>query len=450
MIFENIFGSKKKSLFSPEILEYTNALINSIKVNSFITVNDMGKDEEFIKEGYDKLDLLFAVIDRISQMGKMVDIKLCKNVNGEEVEIEDDPLVDLINNPNPHTNKYQLINLLVGYYLTTGDFFMVPNRLFAGSLRMPKGAVKELYVLPPQHMAALFSGEGLRNTELVGWELTTPENPSGSSVSFPKEDVFHIFKPSLSYENAGDNYRGFSPLIPLTNTIKQANSAKVASITYMKNGGPRGVLSQDPSVWKEGFQDGAMSPEQAKLMKQELRKGYQGANKLNDIMVTAAAVRWVEIGSKAVDLDLINTESWNQKNICNVLHMDVRLFNNKEGNALSGSDRSAVLASAYNQAVLPIMKEFVEMLNKYVVPTHGDINKYYKLDTSKIPELQFYLAETAKWVKEAKPAMKVNEFRAAFGLPPMEGDQYNEITFLEFENMLNVNNNDNSGSEILP
>lgn len=415
----SMFGRQTKS-FSPEVAQVFTQAVAEVqrRIGSFIRLEPVSNRKDQVKQ-YESLDIFYSVVLRAATLAANVDIKLMRRLaDGKAEQVFDHHILEVLENPAPDLSWDDYLIKYFAYFHSSGDFFSYGlkspiNQTLKG---IPEGAILEMNPLPSQHTVVL-TDPGLRMLTR-GYSLDLPDH---QNIPLEKDRVMHIKNPRVTYDQAADAAYGLSSLSPLYKPVRRLHGSQQASITMLKNGGPRGMVTQDPKIYSNEISaEGAISEADAKLIKEKLARNYQGEFNLNDIVVTAAALQWQEIGASAQDLGMIDAEKWSYKSVCNALGFDARLFNADDTSGLNASEFEIASRNSYTNGVLPRMKSLVKHLNKWLVASYGDSSLYLVIDTSNIPELQANFKEMAEWVSKVQEWTTPNEIRVKFGWEKLE------------------------------
>ena len=149
---------------------------------------------------------------------KMVDALLVRN--GFFEEVEDHPLITLLNNPNPFASRGQLWGMVTLDYHLAGNAYLLKARYTSGLL---EGAVGELWRLRPDRVRVV-PGPNF----IEGYEYGT----GSDKVFYPAADVMH-FKTL----NPLDAYYGMPPLMAVAGRIAIDNYMQGFLSDFFQKGG---------------------------------------------------------------------------------------------------------------------------------------------------------------------------------------------------------------------
>jgi HK97 family phage portal protein len=185
-------------------------------------------------------------------------------------------------------------------------------------------------------------------------------------------------------------------------TLTRSNEAKTAAVSAFQNGGPAGVL-----FMKDQRFDPASGGQQAQALKTSIaQKG--GAENFNSIAVSAYEVDWKQIGLSPVELNIIESEKWDMKALCNIYGVPSQLLNdsdNKTYNNQQEGEKALTLRCA-----IPLLDSLRDNLNRKLHTDWGykgtdiyvdyDIKVYQELEANKTEQVTWL--EKAWWIPPAQ------------------------------------------------
>ena len=319
-------------------------------------------------------------------------------------EIADSPVNKILEQPNEYQSWSEFLENVIGYKLITGNSYIWANRVGSGK-------VSEMVTLPPQYIAIISDGtiygvEGYRFT-LVGWD------------HIAKEDVIHLkyFNPYFN-TNAQQLY-GLSPLEAAYRSVQRSNEAKDSSVAMLQNQGPRGVLYAD-----EGNDFG---PEQAGKLKEDFYQQYGTklggvANNAGNLLIAGAKLGWVNMGLSPVDLNILESEKFTLREICNVYGVNSALFNDPDNKTYNNMKEAK--KEMLTQVILPELVLLRDAFNRFFAAEMGK-DYYIDFDITIFPELQEDMKELSSILSQSW-WITPNEKRAA-----MRYDVINDMTMDE-------------------
>jgi HK97 family phage portal protein len=305
------------------------------------------------------------------------------------VELDHTELHEVLKRPNPAQSYNAFIQEIIAFGKLTGNRYIFG---IAPDTGMNKGKYKELYVLPSQNME-IHSGGIMDPVK----EYTLSYN---GTYRIAADDVCHIKDFNPYYDGTGSHLYGMSPLHSGLRVLQANNEAVTTGVKYLQNQTARGVLMSE---------EGDLSEEQARMLKQKFKEQNQGADKAGDLVITPKKLSWINFGLTTSDLSLIEQYNASIKDLCNIYSVPVQLLNNTDASTYNNMKEAK--KALYQNAVIPELIKIREELNRWLTPKYGQ-NLYIDFDFSVIPELQ---EEMDKVVQQMSNAWWItpNEKRAA-------------------------------------
>ena len=396
-----------------------NTLFPTIPMNSQIAIERgivtwQGADQRsFVDDGYVANDIVYSIIKLITDKAKIapfhvykvVDEKAAKkykslaaqkDINLKELETlhkkayelytGDQRLNELLKYPNEEDCWSDLVEQWCGFKLITGNSFIYGKLIEAGN---NQGKPYELFALPSQYMAIIANINVFPPTR-AGYQLYY-----GQMWSFDTKEILHdkYFNPQWGV--TGGQLYGQSPLRAAAKNLTRSNEAKTAAVASFQNGGPAGVLFMND----ERF-DPTSGQQQAQALKTAVsQKG--GAANFNSIAVSGYKVDWKQIGLSPVELNIIESEKWDLKALCNIYGVPSQLLNDSDSKTYN-NQREGEKALTLRCAI-PLLNALTENLNRKLHTDWGykGTNLYVDYDLSVYGELEANKSEQTDWLDKA-------------------------------------------------
>ena len=414
------FFSKKK----------VNTVLPSLPFNTQVAIQQgivtwQGQNAQaYVRDGYQSNDIVYSIVKLITDKAKLAPFhvykivdqtaaKRYKSLMKQPDKIEnwnevrqlhkkafelydgDSRLNELLKYPNEEDTWSDLIEQWCGFKLLTGNSFIYAKMIEGGA---NDGKPFELYALPAQYMAIIANVEVFPPTR-VGYQLYY-----GKMWSFDTREILHdkYFNPYWTV--TGNELYGQSPLMAAARTLTRSNEAKTASVASFQNGGPAGVLFMNDDRF-----DPTSGTQQAQALKKSIsEKG--GASNYNSIAVSGYKVDWKQIGLSPVELNIIESEKWDMKSLCNIYGVPSQLLNdadNKTYNNQIEGEKALTLRCA-----IPLLDAITDNLNRKLHTDWGyrGTNVYIGYDIQVFQELEANKAEQVTWLNNAwwiSPAQKM-------------------------------------------
>jgi HK97 family phage portal protein len=309
----------------------------------------------------------------------------------------------LITTPNNTQTWGAFVQEAIGYKLLTGNRYIYQLR--------PVGSKKasQLFILPSHFMTVKLNGESnYLDRHNVFYVMDTDFN-----LTFNSDEVYHskTWNPAILYQ---DFLYGFSPIQAAMNLIEKSNDSYSASAFAFKNMGVAGILSQGGSVGEDG---GFMTPDEAKQIQNKFEGMGSGASKFKKIFTTSASVSWTNLGMSPVDLNIIESQKMDLKQIANLYRVPVQLLNDTSSSTFDNMQQAE--RSFYLNSAIPELTDLRDVLNNWIVPNYNEGGKEYYIDfeIKNIPALQTDLHKLSeRLIVEMKEGLWTrNEVRKMLG-----------------------------------
>ena len=396
-----------------------NTLFPTIPMNSQIAIERgivtwQGADQRsFVDDGYVANDIVYSIIKLITDKAKIapfhvykvVDEKAAKkykslaaqkDINLKELETlhkkayelytGDQRLNELLKYPNEEDCWSDLVEQWCGFKLITGNSFIYGKLIEAGN---NQGKPFELFALPSQYMAIIANINVFPPTR-AGYQLYY-----GQMWSFDTKEILHdkYFNPQWGV--TGGQLYGQSPLRAAAKNLTRSNEAKTAAVASFQNGGPAGVLFMNDDRY-----DPISGTQQAQALKTAVSQKGGSAN-FNSIAVSGYKVDWKQIGLSPVELNIIESEKWDLKALCNIYGVPSQLLNDSDSKTYN-NQREGEKALTLRCAI-PLLNALTENLNRKLHTDWGykGTNLYVDYDISVFGELEANKTEQTEWLDKA-------------------------------------------------
>ena len=414
------FFSKKK----------INTILPTFPTNSQIAIQQGivtwqgANGQSYVNDGYQKNDIVYSIVKLITDKAKLAPFHVYKitdevaakryktfmaqpdkitnwkEVNdlhkkAFEVYTGDQRLNELLKYPNGEDTWGDLVEQWCGFKLIVGNSFIYA-KLIEGGANQSKPF--ELVALPAQYMAIIANVE-LFPPVRVGYQLYY-----GKLWSFDPKEILHDKYFNPAWNVTGNQLYGQSPLMAASRTLTRSNEAKTAAVASFQNGGPAGVLFMNDDRF-----DPTSGTQQAQALKKAIsEKG--GASNFNSIAVSGYKVDWKQIGLSPVELNIIESEKWDMKALCNIYGVPSQLLNDdgsKTYNNQIEGEKALTLRCA-----IPLLDSLRDNLNRKLHTDWGyrGTNIYVDYDIKVYQELEANKADQATWLNNAwwiAPAQKM-------------------------------------------
>ena len=316
------------------------------------------------------------------------------------IEVDNCPIHELLEQPNPMQNYEDWITDLAGFYLCTGDGYIFGNGVSPEMIE--KQIWSELYCLPSHYMK-IVTGGYLK--PILGYELISVFS---TDVPFPANQVNHFKTFNPDFTMTGASLYGQSPIRAVFKNVIKENQGEDELLKQIRNGGVMGFISPDGS-------DAKLTNDQLGLLKSKIEDAKAGEGLMDRIFPSTGPLKWTQIGMPSTDLQLIQSLAIDTKKIFSAFHVPMIYSGSEEASNMSNVS-SAPKQFIYN-AVSPLLRKLKASINEFVckpyAKTYG-IKYYFDYDIASYPEMSEDMTKLSDWL-EASWEITPNEKRVAKG-----------------------------------
>lgn len=311
----------------------------------------------------------------------------------EEVSL---PQIDaLLKKPNPTQNMDQVLEMLAGLLLLTGNSYLYGN----GSPTAIKAQKwSELWAIPSE-MRIKSGGlmHPVTSYEMLNYTQDTP---------FPAAQIKHLKTRNLKYTATGQQLFGMAPLRAYAYSLDILKNIDKQSDKQIKNGGKMALLSP------ENKEDSWNEPQIAQIG-QSLSEAHASNDQMARTVPLSVAVKYTEIGLSSQEMELLKTGDVKADDVYRCYHVPLQFRNQDTAtyNNLPVANRQLI----YN-AVYPWLRKIEQALTEFICTPYNSAREEYiiVLDYSSLPELNDDLKSTVEWL-DKMPWLTPNEKRETIG-----------------------------------
>ncbi len=312
-----------------------------------------------------------------------------KGANRRGTEIDQHPLLDLMQRPNPTQGWGKLFEAYVSYLYIAGNSYVYAN--------LPKkGAPVELWTMRPDRMRI--------KPDVKQYVAGYVYEVNGEHVDFDAASILHTktFAPL-------DDWYGMSPLAVAARNIDVRNAGGDWNLALLQNSGRLPGFF----VTKERLGDAQFS-----RMREQLIDRYTGSRNVGlPGLLDGGDITWQPAGVTPMDMDWSQMTLAQSRDIAITLGVPPEMLGDPQ--VKTYASYSEARASFYTETVLPLMDILRDELNRWLVPMYG-ANLWLDYDTEEIEALAPLRA--SRWAQvQAATFLTVNEKREATGYDAIPG-----------------------------
>jgi hypothetical protein len=212
---------------------------------------------------------------------------------------DNDPLTQLIAQPNPMQSWSEFVENSMGFMEITGNSY-------THGVELSDGRIGEMWVMPSQYTQII--ADKSSETIVTGYTLML----YGYQQSIPPETVMHVKYWNPDYSFAGSHLYGMSPLMSARRSIRTSNDSLDSLSKALQNNGAAGMLFPDhPDISQ-------LTPDQVDSLQRFFDNNKKGAENYKAALVTSAKMGWQSFGMSPVDLEIIDTKKMSMRDLCNI------------------------------------------------------------------------------------------------------------------------------------
>ena len=312
-------------------------------------------------------------------------------------EIEEHPLLDLLNNPGDGKTRFELFQLWSMHDDLTGNAYWLLDGVEEEGDE-PTG----ITVLNPRCVKVLTAHvNGEKQRSVTGFKYSE----DAMETIYPPWKILHFRCP-----NPDNPFMGLGPTEAVLASIDTLNYANEWNKLFFKNGGHPGMILETDQV----------NPDIIKLLRDTFEDKYQGADKAHKTAVLPQGVKVAQNASSTQkDMDFSEMLTKMRDDILSAYGVPAVILGLGLGETMNRASAETLQYVYAAETVDPRMRRFVTTLNFGLVPLFGDdlIFDYDDIVPAN-QEMQIRQDESSL----ARAAYKsINEVRAERGYDPIEG-----------------------------
>tara|TARA_R100000231_G_scaffold84991_1_gene64574 strand:- start:1403 stop:3517 length:2115 start_codon:yes stop_codon:yes gene_type:complete len=360
------------------------------------------KYQDLAKEGYLKNAIVYRCVNEISKGASAVPFIL---KDGEQI-LEQHPLIELLNRPNPLQSYSEFFNSLYGYLLLSGNAYI----LKVGS---DMGTPQELHQLRPDRI------------EIKGGSSAIPEKYKytingkvKAEYLVDQENGFSELK-HVKLWNPLDDFYGCSPLSAAAVEVDQFNMSNKHNVNLLGNGArPSGAVIFKPK--DDAGYDVNLTESQRQQLLTDLNNRFQGTNNAGRPLLLEGDFDWREMGLSPKDLDFARLKHMSATDIAMCFGVPSQLVGVPDAQTYANVAEARL--ALYEETIIPHLRKIASDLNEWLVPMFGE-NLKLEFDIDSIPALSERRKKIYENVTSAvrEGIMTRNEARQIVGLEPIDG-----------------------------
>ncbi len=363
--------------------------------------------DKLAEEAYVKNAIGFRCTKLIAEAAAGIPLMLMQ----KKSEIEEHPLLDLLEAPAPMIGGQQLMEAFFAYLLLEGNTYLEGVAPF--DTRPPA----ELWALRPDRMKAVPGPRGM--PQAYTYEVNGTTTTWKADQITGRGAIFHL----KEFHPLNDWY-GLSRVEPAAYGIDRHNEASKHNKALLQNGArPSGALIFKPVIING--QAVSAPPDVIAAAEKRLDDEHVDYAGRGRPMVWGGNIDWQEMGLSPKDMDFGKGKDDSARDICSSLGVPHELV--VPGSA-TFNNRAMARLELYESTVLPLFGRALQGLNQWLVPRYGDRLKLIA-DLDGVPALEPRRETKRKAAHEGFKAglLKRDEARDMLGYDAVGGEQGEEF-----------------------
>ena len=394
-IFDRIKNLIKPVPFKKElpITVYNNVGYDTKKKENF---------KQYAKEGYKDNAVVYKCVNEIANGASSIKI----NVFDGDTKLDNHPLIELLNRPNPTQAGNEFFQSLYSFLLLSGNAYVLK---VGSEQRQPR----ELHLLRPDRVKVEPS-----STTVPKAYIYTVEGVIVNTYPVDSEDGLSDVK-HFKLWNPTDDYYGLSPVTPASVDIDQHNYSAKHNVNLLMNGArPSGAIVFKPK--DEVGQSVQLTESQRQQVLSDLEQRFKGTDNAGRAMLLEGDFDWKEMGLSPKDMDFLQMKNMSARDIAMCFGVPSQLVGIPDAQTYSNVQEARL--ALYEETIIPIARRIESDLNEYLAPLYNErVRIEYDIDS--IPAM----AERRRRIYEnvtvavREGIISRNEARERLGLEPING-----------------------------
>jgi len=317
--------------------------------------------EAFAREGYIKNVICYKCVSMLARSASSIPFLVYdKKTNSK---IDEHPLLDLLNNPNPNQSRVEFFEALYSYKLISGNTFIQAVLLDKNNFKDPK----ELFVLRPERMTIITNNSSIPAG--YKYKVNSLETTFYVNSLTGQSEILHI----KNFNPLNDWY-GLSPVEAASYSIDQHNEASRWNQSMLQNGArPSGALM----VKNDGENSAFLTDEQFIRLKNQLNEEFGGSKNVGKPLLLEGGLEWKEMSLSPADMDFLNTKYSCARDIALAFGVPSQLLGIPGDNTYSNLSEARL--SMWEETIIPMVENVLGALEKWLIPMYSEnIGLYYE------------------------------------------------------------------------
>lgn len=307
-------------------------------------------------------------------------------------EIENHPILDLLNSPNGYDTQLEFIKKVDLFLELTGDAFILKER-------NERGIPVALHVLYSQFVTIQESGTGVLQAYNYG-----VARDGKFEYRYAPEDIIHV-----KFFDPNDQWYGISPLQACARSVGLINSMDTYEEALNRNMGiPAGVLR---------YKNNKIKDEDRQLIETRWQQKFAGVGRSGKVVVTDQDVEYDSIGVTPRDMQFLDGRNWSREEILAAFRLPMAMLLTE---GVNRSNMQIAQENYYHWTVLPRQILIADGLTRGLMEgTLAKGNAFLAFEDARPVDVDQDIEKTK--LLAANRAITVNELRQRLGVDEIPG-----------------------------
>jgi HK97 family phage portal protein len=327
-------------------------------------------------QSYEGAPYVYVAINRIAEACALVPLEVYHTENGKRVRLEEHPFLRLLQNPNPATSRFELLEQTVGFLELTGNayWYIVGDET---------GLPSEIWVLRPDRVTIVPDD----HQYIKGYLYEV----NGRQIALEPIEVVHFKR-----WHPRNDYYGLSAISAARAAIKSDHEmAQWNANTFGRDHGiPAGIVNLPATV----------SERDLERIKHEWASNY-GSGQRRTAFMRAGHMEWVNVGLSHTDMDFLQGRKANRDEILHIFGVPLGILseNATEANA-TVAERIFIERTLY-----PKLQRLAQRITQELLPFYGT-GYSAQFEDIRPTDTKLRLAE----IQAAQHVLSINEIRQRY------------------------------------
>lgn len=382
---------------------------NQVKQGPMIAYSNVGTQtqpkqsySDLAKDGYEENAIVFRCVNEIANGASAVKFNIFRG----DQPIDDSPLLDLLQRPNPMCSQSEFFQIVYSYLLLSGNSYILKTG-------PDEGLPQELYTLRPDRMRIIPSQSMIPSKfeYIINGQVNASYDVNVSTGESMIKQI-KLFNPL-------DDYYGLSPLKAASVDIDQHNLSNKHNVMLLMNGArPSGAVVYRPK--DEAGNMTMLTDSQREMLRSDLKHRFEGSNNSGRTLILEGDFDYKEMGLSPKDMDFTSMKNFSARDIALCFGVPAQLVGIPDSQTYSNMAEARL--ALYEETIIPMLKHIESDLNEWLVPQFGeDLDLKYDIDNiPAITERRRMIYDNVISAVD-KGIITRNEARERLGLEPISG-----------------------------